>query len=103
MGTMVSITGGSTMPTKLTVLAAVLVALTAPVQAADHIMVAPDSLKWADVGSLPPGARIAVIEGPLNEAVPVTFRLKLPADYEIPAHWHPGIEHVTVISGTLNM
>ena len=52
--------------------------------------------------ALPPG-RIAVIEGPLNEAVPVTFRLKLPANYEIPAHWHSGVEHVTVISGTLNM
>ena len=34
----------------------------------------------------------AVIEGPLNEAVPFTFRLKFPADYNIPAHWHPAIE-----------
>ncbi|MEO5573536.1 MAG: cupin domain-containing protein, partial [Gammaproteobacteria bacterium] len=34
---------------------------------------------------------------------PITFRLKFPADYKLPAHWHPGIEHVTVISGTFNM
>lgn len=53
--------------------------------------------------SLPPGAKIAVIEGPLTEAVPFTFRLKFPADYKIPAHWHPAIEHVTVISGTFNL
>ena len=67
------------------------------------MMVVPKDLKWADVPSLPPGAKIAVIEGPLNEAVPFTIRLKLPADYKIPAHWHPAIEHVTVISGTFNM
>lgn len=66
-------------------------------------MVAPSDLKWADVPSLPPGAKIAVIEGPLTEAVPFTFRLKFPANYRIPAHWHPAIEHVTVISGTFNM
>jgi anti-sigma factor ChrR (cupin superfamily) len=94
------------MHTKLAALAAVLV--TAATQypaarAADHMMVAPEGLKWADVGSLPPGAKIAVIEGPLNEATPIMFRLKLPANYEIPAHWHPGIEHVTVIAGALNM
>ena len=70
---------------------------------AHHKMVTPDELKWADVPSAPPGAKIAVIEGPLNEAVPITFRLKFPANYKLPAHWHPGIEHVTVISGTFNM
>ena len=70
----------------------------------DHIIVMPEDLKWADVPSLPPGAKIAVIEGPMNEAaVPFTVRLKLPANYKVPAHWHPAIEHVTVISGTFNM
>ena len=39
----------------------------------------------------------------MDQATPFTFRLKLPADYKIPAHWHPAIEHVTVISGTFNM
>ena len=71
--------------------------------AGGHIMVSPKDLKWADVPSLPPGAKIAVIEGPMNEAVPFTVRLKLPANYKIPAHSHPAIEHVTVISGTFNM
>jgi len=72
-------------------------------QTGAHIMVAPTDLKWAEVPSLPPGAKIAVIEGPLTEAVPFTFRLKFPPDYKVPAHWPPAIEHVTVISGTLNM
>ncbi|MEQ1591678.1 MAG: cupin domain-containing protein [Thiobacillaceae bacterium] len=72
-------------------------------ESAQHTMVTPDELKWSDVPSAPPGAKVAVIEGPLNEAMPITFRLKFPADYKLPAHWHPGIEHVTVISGTFNM
>ncbi|HEY2989269.1 MAG TPA: cupin domain-containing protein [Candidatus Binatia bacterium] len=53
--------------------------------------------------TLPPGAKVAVIEGPPNEAVPFIMRLKFPADYKIPAHWHPAIEHLTVLSGTFNM
>jgi quercetin dioxygenase-like cupin family protein len=72
-------------------------------QGGAHTMVTPGDLKWVDVPSLPPEAKIAVIEGPLTEAVPFTFRLRLPADYKIPAHWHPAIEHVTVISGTFNL
>ena len=71
---------------------------------ADQIMVLPADLKWEDAKSNPqPGAKIAVIEGPPNEAVPFTFRVKFPADYKLPAHWHPVLEHVTVISGTLNL
>ena len=72
-------------------------------QSGAHMMATPDELTWTDIPSLPTGAKLAVIEGPLNEAVPFTFRLKLPADYQIPAHWHPAIEHVTVISGTFHM
>jgi len=72
-------------------------------QSGAHMMVTPDEFKWTDVSSLPAGAMLAVIEGPLNEAVPFTFRLRFPANYQLPAHWHPAIEHVTVISGTFNM
>jgi quercetin dioxygenase-like cupin family protein len=70
---------------------------------ADHQMVRPDDLKWTDVPTLPPGAKVAVIEGPPSEAVPFMMRLKFPANYKIPAHWHPAIEHLTVLSGTFNM
>jgi anti-sigma factor ChrR (cupin superfamily) len=72
-------------------------------QSSDHRMVSPSDLKWSDVPSLPPGAKISVIEGPISEAVPFTFRLKFPANYRIPAHWHPAVERVTVISGTFYM
>jgi len=68
-----------------------------------HVMLVPSQLKWANVPSLPPGAQIAVIEGPLGEAKPITARIRFPANYRLPAHTHPVIEHVTVLSGTFNM
>jgi hypothetical protein len=72
-------------------------------QSSDHRMISPNDLNWSDVPSLPPGAKIAVIEGPMSEAVPFTVRLKFPANYQIPSHWHPAVERVTVLSGTFYM
>ena len=70
----------------------------------DPIMaVVPADLKWEDAKSIPPGAKFAVIEGPSNEPVPYIVRVKFPADYKVPAHWHPATERVTVISGTFNL
>jgi uncharacterized RmlC-like cupin family protein len=71
-------------------------------QHGSHTIVTPSDLKWADVASLPPGAKIAVLEGKMNEAGPITARLKFPANYKVPAHFHAGVERVTVLSGTMN-
>jgi quercetin dioxygenase-like cupin family protein len=67
-----------------------------------HVVLQPAQMTWNDLPALP-GVKIAVIEGPLTEAVPITFRLKFPANYRVPPHRHPGIEHITIISGTLNI
>jgi hypothetical protein len=67
-----------------------------------HVMIASSEMKWVPVPSLP-GAEIAVLEGPLNRAGPITARIKFPANYRLPAHTHPGIEHVTVLSGAFHM
>jgi quercetin dioxygenase-like cupin family protein len=83
--------------------ALVAVSLSASAWAQDHKMVQPKDLKWEAVPSLPKGAQIAVIEGPMNQAVPFTVRLKFPANYRIPPHFHPTAERVTVLSGTFNM
>jgi quercetin dioxygenase-like cupin family protein len=77
-------------------------AVYAQAQPPAHVMLTPAELTWTDSAALP-GAKIAVIEGPLNEAVPFTFRTKFPPDFKVPAHWHPVLEHVTVISGTFNL
>ena len=64
-----------------------------------HTMLTPSDLQWKDAAGLPLGTKVAVIEGPMNEAVPFTVRIKFPAGAKVPPHWHPAIEHVTVISG----
>jgi len=72
-------------------------------QHGSHTIVTPNDLKWVDVASLPPGAKIAVIEGKMNEAGPITARIKLPANFKLPPHYHPVLERVTVLSGTINI
>jgi len=68
-----------------------------------HAVALPAQMKWVDVPSLPPGAKLAVLEGSLSEAAPFTARLRLPANYRIAAHWHPNVERITVLSGTFYM
>lgn len=92
----------------LTILSAYIFGAPRPLHAqhqhkADHVMIVPADLKWSPVPSLPAGAEIAVIEGPLSIEGPITARIKFPANYRLPAHTHPVIEHVTVLSGTFHM
>ena len=68
-----------------------------------HRIVAPNDLKWMDVGSLPPGAKVAVIEGDPNQAGLITIRIKLPPNYRIAPHYHGTVERSTILSGTLNI
>ena len=72
---------------------------------AEHVIrLTPAELTWTDgPPMLPPGARMAVIDGSLSEPGLFTVRLKFPANYRIPPHWHPVKVTVTVISGTFNM
>jgi quercetin dioxygenase-like cupin family protein len=64
----------------------------------------PNSLKWQDgPPSLPPGAKIAVLEGDPTKPGPFVFRVKVPDGYKIPPHTHPKPERVTVVSGTFNL
>jgi quercetin dioxygenase-like cupin family protein len=67
-----------------------------------HAIVAtPDAIKWvAAPAVLPSGARLAVLEGDPAKPGPFTMRLEMPGGYRIPPHFHPVIEHVTVIDGT---
>lgn len=68
------------------------------------IRLTPDEIAWtAGPPMLPSGASIAVIDGSFSRPGPFTVRLKFPANYRIPAHWHPVKVTVTVISGSFNM
>jgi len=72
-------------------------------QAPPHFQtVTSKSLKWVDT-PLIAGGKVAVIEGPLDKDAPFTIRIMFPANSMIAPHFHSGIEHVTVISGTFNV
>ena len=70
-----------------------------------HISLTPEDIKWGPCPPvLPTGASCAVIEGSL--AAPNTlfaYRLRMPDNYRIPAHFHPADEHLVVISGVFNL
>jgi hypothetical protein len=89
----------------LTLGAGVAAAQGAPTHDASHaIVVPPDQVTWGPPPpALPPGAKIAVLEGNPSEAGPFTMRLQIPDRYRIPPHYHPAIEHVTVLKGTFKV
>ena len=61
-------------------------------------------LKWVNApASLPRGAKLAMLQGDLGKPGTLTFRLKLPAGYQLRPHWSPGISAIFVISGTFNV
>ena len=47
-----------------------------------------------------PGSKIAVLHGNPAGKGDYTLRLQFPDGYRFPVHWHPGGEHLTVLSGT---
>lgn len=75
-----------------------------PADTGAHTMFRPTELTWKPgPPSLPPGPKVAILEGDPAQPGPFTLRLQLPAQYKVPPHWHPVIEHVTVISGVFHM
>lgn len=89
----------------LAVVLAMVLSLTGavPVGADDapHGMYTPDSIKWGDAPpTFPKGAKVAVLYGDPSKDGLFVVRVKLPANYKIPAHSHPTDEIVTVLSGT---
>ena len=76
----------------------------APAMASSHVMFDVDNLKWGDAPpSLPKGAQMAVLSGDPGKAGPFAVRLKAPAGYKVPLHWHPSDERVTVIQGDFHL
>jgi quercetin dioxygenase-like cupin family protein len=63
----------------------------------------PAGLKWGPAPpTLPTGAQITVLSGDPSKNAPYVIRLKIPAGYQIPAHHHPTVENVTVLSGSFH-
>ena len=69
-----------------------------------HTVVPADKVQFGPAPAiLPPGAQLAVLEGNPAAKGPLVLRLKMPANYKIPAHWHSMDERLTVLSGTFNV
>ena len=69
-----------------------------------HVMLNESKLKWMPgPASLPPGTKMSVLEGDLSKPGPFTIRLQIPANFRIGPHFHPAIEHVTVVDGNFYM
>ena len=60
------------------------------------------SIEWkSGPAAIPPGAKMAVLEGDPTKEGPFVIRFLFPDGYHIPPHTHPKTERVTVISGNL--
>jgi len=69
-----------------------------------HTMFTPADIQWVDgPPSLPPGAKMAVLDGDPSKPGYFAMRLKVPDGYKIMPHWHPNVERLTILSGTLHM
>ena len=71
---------------------------------ANHGVFPAGSVEWqAGPPSLAPGAKSAVLEGDPTKEGLFTMRLRFPDGFQVKPHWHPAVEHVTVLEGTLNL
>jgi hypothetical protein len=67
--------------------------------------ITPDKLQWKYAPKIvPPGAQYAMLEGKdMRGSGVITFRIKLPANYQLPPVFSQNPERITVLSGTLNI
>src|SRR5918996_37515 len=71
-------------------------------QSAEMRLYPPTSMEWkAGPAAIPPGAKMAVLEGDPTKEGPFVVRFQFPDGYHIPPHTHPKTERVTVVSGNL--
>jgi ketosteroid isomerase-like protein/quercetin dioxygenase-like cupin family protein len=72
---------------------------------AEMEILAARGLKWGplEVPGFKPGIEIAAIHGDPSSEGDYTVRLRFPAGYAFPSHWHPNGEHLTVLRGTFRL
>ena len=68
----------------------------------DGQLIGNDKIVFNDfsVPGFDPGVKLAVVHGDPMGKGDYTMRLMFPDGYKFPVHFHPGAEHLTVISGT---
>jgi quercetin dioxygenase-like cupin family protein len=71
----------------------------AQAQQPQHVISMPDTLKWVDPPTFP-GAKLAIVDGDPGKPGLFVYRVKLPANYTVPPHFHKASENVTVLAGS---
>ncbi len=76
-----------------------------PAEESDFIARSGAALSWIDFSppGFPPGGKVSVLHGDPFSPGPFVLRLSLPDGYEIPLHWNPTGEHMTVLSGAMQL
>jgi quercetin dioxygenase-like cupin family protein len=70
----------------------------------EHAVTRANATQWGDAPPvLPKGAQAAVLAGDPGKDGMFTLRLKMPAGYRVPRHWHPSDEAVTLIEGDITL
>jgi ketosteroid isomerase-like protein/mannose-6-phosphate isomerase-like protein (cupin superfamily) len=72
-----------------------------PTETTQMVARSSDQLTWTDFSppGFPAGGKISVLQGDPFSPGQFVLRLQLPDGYQIPLHWHPTGEYMTVISG----
>jgi quercetin dioxygenase-like cupin family protein len=60
-----------------------------------------DDVKWTPGTGMMKGVDVAVLSGDPTKSGPYVVRLRIPANTNVPPHYHGDTENVTVLSGTL--
>jgi quercetin dioxygenase-like cupin family protein len=71
--------------------------------ATQTITLTPDQVKWTDNKALPPGWQSAVLACDPSKKGSYAVRVKVPPNSAFPAHEHPDVETITVISGSFGI
>lgn len=76
-----------------------------PSEASEFVARNGAALSWIDLAppGFPPGGKVSVLHGDPFSPGLFVLRLSLPDGYQIPLHWNPTAEYVTVLSGGLQL
>ena len=84
--------------------AAALIALACPALADEgHKTFYSDEIKFAPNNAFPPGAETAVLLGDAAKPGLFIIQVKLPPNYKMPIHTHPGFETVVMLKGKMGV
>lgn len=69
-----------------------------------HKVISPGAVKWGPGPSaMPAGQMASVVAGDPTKSGMFIILAKIPDGYTVPPHWHSQTEHLTVLSGQLNI